>query len=56
MSAARTRGPHRLAGGLPSLAATTGGGPVMIVVGDVTALATGRVPRQPWEIAHALRA
>ena len=41
---------------LPSLAATTGGGPVMIVVGDVAALAPGAFQQPPWEIAQALRA
>ena len=42
--------------GLPALAATTGGGPVMIVVGDVTALAPGTLLQAPRELAHALRA
>lgn len=42
--------------GLPALAASTGGGPVMIVVGEVTALATGALPRESRDILHVLRA
>lgn len=42
--------------GLPALAAATGAGPVMIVVGDVTALAPGAVLQAPREDLQALRA
>lgn len=42
--------------GLPPLAASTGGGPVMIVVGEVTALATGALARESQDILHVLRA
>ena len=42
--------------GLPALAAATGAGPVMIVVGDVTALAPGVFLQGRQESVHALRA
>ena len=41
---------------LPALAAATGAGPVMIVVGDVTALAPGAFLRAAQENVQALRA
>ncbi|MDO9246516.1 MAG: uroporphyrinogen-III C-methyltransferase [Phenylobacterium sp.] len=42
--------------GLPALAAATGAGPVMIVVGDVTALAPGGFLQAAQENVQALRA
>ncbi|MDO8322773.1 MAG: uroporphyrinogen-III C-methyltransferase [Phenylobacterium sp.] len=42
--------------GLPALAAATGAGPVMIVVGDVTALAPGAFLQAQQENVQALRA
>ncbi|WP_340644727.1 uroporphyrinogen-III C-methyltransferase [Phenylobacterium sp.] len=41
---------------LPILAATSGGGPVMIVVGEVTALAPGALLQAPRDVVQALRA
>lgn len=42
--------------GLPTLAASTGGGPVMIVVGEVTALAASDFLRESQDILRVLRA